>query len=374
MLVVGAGITGALVAESLTRQGHEVVVIDRETPGRGSTNASTAMLLWEIDQSLHGLTRMYGFERAARGYRASFQAVRGLLSLVALHRLDCQMRPRPSLYLAAEESTKSLRDEHDLRQRADLPGDFLDHSLLMQRFGIARAGALLSPLSAEADPVQMTEALLDISLKRGARLIQGNAVAFDGLGRSVMVGLENGLEIEARHVVLATGYVVPDILRSTIQRPASSWAIGTEPQPHNLWPDNALIWEARQNYYYARTTTDGRIIIGGEDDDALIAPDARDAATPVKAKQLQGQLEALWPRASTKIDFAWSGTFDTTLDGLPLIGAVPGQKNIFAAYGYGGNGITFSYLAAELITRQIGGGTSVLLDDFAIDREVSSLR
>ena len=51
-LIVGAGITGSLVAERLTRQGLNVVIVDRELPGRGSTAASTSMLLWEIDRSL----------------------------------------------------------------------------------------------------------------------------------------------------------------------------------------------------------------------------------------------------------------------------------------------------------------------------------
>jgi NADPH-dependent 2,4-dienoyl-CoA reductase/sulfur reductase-like enzyme len=47
-LIVGGGITGSLIAERLTRQGLDVVIIDREFPGRGSTAASTSMLLWEI--------------------------------------------------------------------------------------------------------------------------------------------------------------------------------------------------------------------------------------------------------------------------------------------------------------------------------------
>ncbi|MFL6816219.1 MAG: FAD-dependent oxidoreductase, partial [Bradyrhizobium sp.] len=45
-LIVGGGITGSLVAERLTRQGLNVVIVDRELPGRGSTVASTSMLLW----------------------------------------------------------------------------------------------------------------------------------------------------------------------------------------------------------------------------------------------------------------------------------------------------------------------------------------
>ena len=46
-----------------------------------------------------------------------------------------------------------------------------------------------------------------------------------------------------------------------------------------------------------------------------------------------------------------------------------GAPNIFAAYGYGGNGITFSYLAAALIAKRIAGGSSPLFDDFAIERD-----
>ena len=56
-------------------------------------------------------------------------------------------------------------------------------------------------------------------------------------------------------------------------------------------------------------------------------------------------------------------------DGLPLIGPVPGAKGVYAAYGYGGNGITFSFLAAHLIGDLIAGKTSPLLDDFALDRD-----
>jgi glycine/D-amino acid oxidase-like deaminating enzyme len=72
---------------------------------------------------------------------------------------------------------------------------------------------------------------------------------------------------------------------------------------------------------------------------------------------------------NTQIEFRWAGTFDTTSDGLPLIGPVPGQKGVYAAYGYGGNGITFSFLAAQLIGDHIAGLTSPLLREFAINRD-----
>jgi glycine/D-amino acid oxidase-like deaminating enzyme len=368
VLIVGAGITGALMAERLTRQGLDVVLIDREMPGRGSTAASTAMLLWEIDRSLTELTELYGPEHAARCVRASFEAVNGLQRLVARHALPCQMRPRQSLYLASGDTAKSLQDEMALRHRAGLPGVFLDHATLLGTFDIARAAAILSPAAADADPVLLATGLLNLALQRGARLFEANATAFDSSGSAVGVRLDTGFEIEARYAVLATGYVMPEIVHPKIEQVTSSWAIATAPQPQNIWKDGVLIWEDSKDYHYARTTVDGRIIFGGEDDSSLVEPAARDAAVPAKAERLAQKLAALWPRAALDIDCRWAGTFDSTKDGLPLIGAVPGARNLFAAYGYGGNGITFSYLAAELIGGLIAGQASPLLDDFAIDR------
>jgi len=368
-LIVGGGITGSLVAERLTRQGLDVVIIDRERPGRGSTAASTAMLLWEIDRPLAELTGLYGFERASRAYHASMAAVAGLKSLVIDNGIVCGMRPKDSLYLASGDTARELLDEHQLRARSGLPGEFIDHARLLDRFGIARAGAIVSPGAADADPVQLARGLLKIAVDRGARLFEAEAAEFDPAGRSVAVGLTNGRAIDARSVILATGYVRPAIVQSTIQNVSSSWAIATVPQPDRLWRDGALIWEDSKDYLYARTTTTGRIIIGGEDSDDIIEPEARDRLIPEKSRLLTQKLAALWPRAQLDIEFRWAGTFDTTSDGLPLIGPVPGAPGIYAAYGYGGNGITFSYLAAQLIGDLIAGSRSPLLDDFALDRD-----
>lgn len=368
-LVVGAGITGSLVADRLTRQGLDVVIVDRELPGHGSTAASTSMLLWEIDRPLRELSEFYGFERAARVYRASLEAVCGLQSLVSELGIACDFRDKHSLYLAAGDSNAALMEEHRLRMKAGLPGDFLDHGMLLDNFSIARAGALFSPGAADADPVRLADGMLTAAMKRGARLFEAEATTFEAGGRAVNVGLANDREIEARAVILATGYVMPDIVQSTVHQVSSSWAIATTPQPQNLWNSDALIWEDAKDYLYARTTRAGRIIIGGEDSSEIIEPDARDRLIPQKSRALARRLEALWPAATPAVEYRWAGTFDTTSDGLPLIGPVPGSRGVYAAYGYGGNGITFSYLAACLLGDLLAGKTSPLLRDFAIDRD-----
>ena len=60
--------------------------------------------------------------------------------------------------------------------------------------------------------------------------------------------------------------------------------------------------------------------------------------------------------------------FGETVDGLPLIGPVPGHRHLFAAYGYGGNGITFSFLAARMLARQMRGLHEAWDERVALDR------
>jgi glycine/D-amino acid oxidase-like deaminating enzyme len=369
VLVVGGGITGSLAAQHLAALGIEVCIIDREQPGLGSTNASTAMLQWEIDCPLSELTNYYGFDQAASIYRRSLAAVQGLTGLVQSLQLPCFYRPRSTLYIAgAEGSSSELLAEHELRQRAGLPGHFLEHRDLLSNFGIDRAAAILSPGSADADPLLLSWGLLKTAVGQGAKLIDAMATAYHSSSSAVVVETDGPFVIEARHVILATGYVMPDFVGSALHSTASSWAIATLPQKdQNLWPGGELIWEASESYLYARTTQDGRIIIGGGDDDT-IDPQARDAKSEAKEAFLVESLSRLWPAADPTIAYSWSGAFGETEDGLPLIGPVPGYPRLLAAYGYGGNGITFSFMASRILAALCGGQREAWFDAFALDR------
>ncbi len=375
ILIVGGGITGSMTAEHLTSLGHEVCLIDRQKPGLGSTAASTAMLLWEIDRSLSELTELYGFDRAANIYRRSESAVRGLIDLITTSGLPCAFRPRHSLLLAGTElGPKELLAEHELRSRAGLPGAYFDHRALLSGFEMNREAAIISPGSAEADPLLLSQALLASAVAKGAKLFDAEAIRYDNSGGAVAVTLEDGHVIEAREVILATGYVMPDFVHSALHRMTSSWAMATPRQaPGAIWRDGVLIWEASKTYTYARTTIDDRIVIGGEDDDALVEPEQRDAVMPQKAIAISAKLHALWPRADATADFIWSGAFGTTTDGLPLIGPVPLHPHIHAAYGYGGNGITFSYLASRMIAACLAGHRKPWFEDFALDRDAPKM-
>lgn len=367
VLIVGAGITGAMIAEHLSLCGHDVVIVDRERAGYGSTAASTSMLMWEIDTSLSALAELYGFERAANIYRRCLAAVSALRSMMNAQHVP--VRPRHSLYLAGEEaSPRALFAEADLRQKAGLPSDFLDGDALYREFGIRRPAALASLGSADADPLQLAHAMMRLAINRGARLVTAEATDYHRDNASVTVALAGPHMIEAQHLVLATGYAMPDFAASDLHNVASTWAIATDPQPERLWRDGILIWEAAKAYCYARTADDGRIVIGGEDNDNVTEQERRDALTPRKAEALSQKLHTLWPPADATPRYAWSGAFGTTRDGLPLIGPVPDAPHVYAAYGYGGNGIVFSFMAARVIGELVAGRTRTWFDDFALRR------
>jgi glycine/D-amino acid oxidase-like deaminating enzyme len=147
--------------------------------------------------------------------------------------------------------------------------------------------------------------------------------------------------------------------------------IGTAPLlPETLWPSCALVWEASDPYLYMRTTGDHRIIAGGADEEIVEAA-ARDSLTEKKVGELLAKVAARFrPIAPAQLAYVWSGVFGETDDALPLIGAIPGMPGCYAAFGYGGNGITFSAIAAEMIDRLLQGERDPHEDTFALDRSV----
>jgi glycine/D-amino acid oxidase-like deaminating enzyme len=76
VLVIGAGVTGALTAFHLTAAGANVVVVDTRGVGSGSSAATTGLLLYETDAELSDLCRSIGEAAAVRAWCASVWASR----------------------------------------------------------------------------------------------------------------------------------------------------------------------------------------------------------------------------------------------------------------------------------------------------------
>lgn len=369
VLIIGMGISGAMMAEALTSDGRQVICIDRRGPLKGSTSATTALVSFEIDQPLSVLSKMIGKAKAQQAWRRSRLAVSNLAGRIEDLAIDCRLSRTKSLYLAGTVLGPSeLRDEAEARRQAGIAAIYLTPQPLAETFGIDRGGAILSHGNIALDPRRLTAGLLLKALERKARFYAPvEATAIEDSADEVTVATKDGPTITARHVVLATGYELVDIVPAAAHRIISTWAIATRPQPQKLWPGAAFIWEASDPYLYIRATADGRVICGGEDED-FVDKTRRDDLIADKSARIAEKLGRLFPHLDVKPEFAWTGSFGTTSTGLPYIGAIPRHPRIHAVMGYGGNGITFSRIASEIISASIKGIADTDAELFAFNR------
>lgn len=365
--VIGGGVSGALVADALLQAGRSVAVFDRRGLALGSTAASTALLQFELDQPLSLLARRIGMQKAVRAYWRSATAVGYLRGRIADLNIACGFRERHTLYLPGNVlDADGLREEAAARARVGLRSEYIDAEALMQRAGIARPGAIWSAGSAEVDPVALVRGLWRSAARRGAAIhAPCDIVKIVPAAAQVTLTTDSGATVRAKHVVLATGYELSSLVRPKGYRIISTWALATRPQPERLWPSRCLIWEAADPYLYIRTTRDGRVVAGGEDAE-FSDPARRDRLLPAKIARIAKKLGALMPGIDPTPAMAWTGSFGDSATSLPAIGPVPGAERCFAVLGFGGNGITFSAIAAQVIQRAVLGLPDPDADLFAL--------
>lgn len=369
VVVLGAGISGAMVADALTDAGLDVVILDRRGPLLGSTPASTALLQYEIDTPLTKLAESIGRDRAERVWRRSKLALGALRERAAYLGIDADIVDRDTLYLAGDLLDRdALALEADARRRAGFEVSLLTGPAVRERYAIAGRPAILGHGNLAADPRRLAAGFLQAALGRGARLhAPVTAAQVNAAGDGVSVETEEGPVVRATSLVFATGYELPKKVPRKGHHVASTFCLATRPQPRAFPADLPFVWEASEPYLYLRSDQDGRIICGGEDEN-LADEETRDALLPMKIKAIQAKLATLMPGIDTEADYAWCGSFGASETGTPSIGPVPAMPGCYAALGYGGNGITFSMMAAQILRSQITGRGDPDADLFSFRR------
>jgi len=354
--IVGAGISGAFMAHALSKD-HSVAVLDRRAPLMGSTLASTALLQWEIDLPLTTLSQKIGAANAKRAYLRSRQAVDALKQIVAEERIVCGLKDKSSLYLAGDAyGYRALEAEAEARAAIGLDSQYLNAAALRERFGVTRTGAILSSGSASGDPARLAAGLLRRAHARGAGIwspVEVLQAVSDPDGVTLLT--DAGHAVRAKSVVFCCGYEFPKGVATPGAEIISTWAMASKPRQRcPAWLKDMLVWEASDPYLYLRMGGDGRLIVGGEDEDSATAHQDK-AKLKRKREILTGKLHRLLPDVSFEIDYGWAGAFGESATGLPSIGPVEGMDHTWAVMGFGGNGITYSVIASQIVAAEIRG-------------------
>lgn len=355
VVVVGAGISGALMTRALHRAGHHVVVVDRRHAAQGSTSASTALLQFELDVPLFRLAEMIGWTAASRIWLRSARAVREIGAIVRADDLRCEHAARRSLYLAGDAyGHRALAEEARARQRAGLPTRFLNADALSTRFGIARTGALLSRGAAVTHPVRLTAGVLRRLQRDDVCVYHGVDVAsVERVRDGALLVTRDGRALIAKAVIFCTGYELPVAIPDAEHFLLSTWAIAARPTtPVPTWLRSTVVWEASDPYLYLRRLPDGSLVAGGRDEAASDAH-TRVATLARKARAIVDDVESLLPAMRLRVTHRWGGTFGASPTSLPLIDRLPDHDCAWVVAGFGGNGLTFSAIAANVVCRAL---------------------
>jgi glycine/D-amino acid oxidase-like deaminating enzyme len=374
IVIVGGGFTGALVAQAFANADIDVALLEAERVGNGSTAASSALLLQEPDLGLAELEQHYGRSISRRLWRLSAQAADDLVTLLKTLRIPCDLRKRDTVYYATEtQAAKRLHREFVLRSKAGFEGRWLTPGELRQLTGIPGRAAIHTRGGAQFDPYRACLGMMQAASASGAHIYEGSRVVRIERGRDrVRVRTRYGM-LEARRVVIATGYATsyfrPLAGRFRMYR---TYVLATEPlnvsQRVDLGLSDVMVWDTERPYHYARWTPDHRLLLGGADRRARPGQ-RRVVQFRMATQELRDYFEQRLPTLATiDTQLAWEGLFAMTPDSLPYIGAHRRYPGHWFALGYGGNGMTFGFLAARLLLEQWQGVKSPDHALFQFDR------
>lgn len=371
-LVMGGGITGALTAWYLAQAGISVAVVDRRHIGMGSTCASTALLQYEIDVPMYKLAKLVGEKNAARSYHLCIEAIDKLERICEKLSLPTGFERKPSIYCASRKADlEDLDLEFAIRQKHGIRVERWDKTDIARAFPHFQSpGALYSPHDgAQVDAYSLTHALLQDAIKHGAQVFDKTEVVdIQHEKTQVQLQTNQGYSIQAKQLVIASGYESQDYLEQKVTRLHSTYVLVSEPFEGEIWHRDALIWETARPYLYLRTTPDRRVLVGGRDE-PFYSPGKRDRLLNSKTQLLAKDFDKRFPNmAPILVDFNWAGTFAETADGLPLIGTVKARPHTIFALGFGGNGIVFSQIAGEIIRDMALGKKNADAHIFSFDR------
>jgi len=370
VVIIGGGISGALAAYYLTKFGIGCVLVDGRTIGMGSTCASTSLIQYELDEPLHKLTEKIGRARAFRAYQLSGESIDHLREIVKeVGHINCE--DTPSVYFSTHRSEdKFIQRECKARREAGFDVELLSASSLFEEFGMDARTAILSQKGMQLNAYRLTHDLLQFSIKNGLRvydrtLIKKTEYRKDG----VVLKTDEGFHIRADKMVNCTGYEVLQFISKDIVDFYCTYAVASENQQENEMSlkKNAMFWATDNPYLYIRQTRDNRIIAGGRDE--RFSNRAFRRLYDSKSKQLTKDFRSLFPGTCFKAEFAWGGTFGKTRDSLPYIGTYDKTPHVYYGLGFGGNGISFSVIAAQIICDLLLGNQNPDAGLFSFERK-----
>ncbi len=348
VVIVGGGISGVTTAQLLQRNGMKCLLAEAQTLGFGTTSGTTAHLNTLIDLSYSELEKKFGEENAKLVLKATREAILFVEKNVTEYGIDCDFKRKYGyLFSQTDKQTEELNEIYEASLRAGCEVVYADEIPIPVPF----EKALKYNDQGQIHPIKYVFALARQFEKSGGHILQQCRVLNVSSTDADLLEIETTQGTLKAHNVIYATHIPPGVnLLHFKCAPYRTYAMACVLE-NDQYPESVL-YDMYDPYHYYRThEINGQkfLIAGGNDHKTGEEPNT---------EQCFSVLEAYLRKyfSIKEIAFKWSSQFFEPVDGLPYIGHLPGNpSNVYVATGYGGNGITFSQVAAQLLADMIMG-------------------
>jgi glycine/D-amino acid oxidase-like deaminating enzyme/nitrite reductase/ring-hydroxylating ferredoxin subunit len=355
--VIGAGITGITCAYFLAKSGKSVALIESDEIGNGATSDTTAHITWVLDDRYHRLGATFGQEYTKLIAESHRMAIDTIEKIVHEEQIDCNFE-HVTGYLFASTSKKNqkLNDIYWDQELYTLRGMGFNeiHSRSMAPLESFETGpAIEFPKQAQFHPIRYIEGLCRSFQNLGGQLFTNSRV-LEVRGESpVIVETDTKGIITAQSVIVATNSPINNVVTMHTKQAAYQTYVVAMRVPRYSH-SYALYWDDQNPYHYVRFVSAADydlIIVGGEDHKTGQENDSK-----IRFERLEKWGRERFPQAG-KVEYQWCGQILEPMDGIAFIGRNPGNKNIYIATGFSGNGMTYGTISGMLLTDLIETNT-----------------
>ncbi|WP_343537785.1 FAD-dependent oxidoreductase [Sphingobacterium thalpophilum] len=351
-IIVGAGITGVTLALELQNKGIHCLLIEKETPGFGTTGGTTAHINNFFDASYDEIINNFGQQGAQLLADSAQNTLTYIHDNVRTYAIDCDFAECDFFLFSAEKQQNEQLDKI-LKAHRNLGVKTVETSNIP--FNLPFEKAIRIEGQAQFHPLKYLNGMLHAYIKAGgALLVQQRVKDFKNSNGLITLKAEDGRTFTAKDLIWAT-HIPPGKNRfSILLAPYRSYALALKlrNQPQQLG-QAADLYDPYHYCRYHRSGEDYYLIAGGFDHKT-----GDDQDTEKHFDELQQYVSTHFPDG--EFVAKWSSQYYVSADGLPYIGRMPHESNIYISTGYGGNGMTFGSMAALIIPDLIAGKETAL--------------
>jgi glycine/D-amino acid oxidase-like deaminating enzyme len=357
IVVIGGGLTGCATAYAFAAAGVDVVLIEADRVGQGTSALSSGWMSGDPGVTFADLERAVGARPARHGFQAWRRAALDFATLLRRLDIKCALHPAGTATVAmSPEQAVRLKKDHKTRRDAGLDAPLLNAAAIRAGFGLDAGHAIRDTSTSLIDPYRASLGLADAAVKRGARVFERTTARRVAFGRKTADVFTSGGSIRAERIVVATG--VPTLLFKSLQRHfwfRSSYLTLTERVPakvrQTLGARASVLRDSAEPTHIIRWVDDERMLVAGADAETPL-PRLRDRVAVQRTGQLMYELSTIYPDISgIQPAYGWEAPYARSGDGLPYFGPHRNFPHHLFAFGDASRGVTGAYLASRILLR-----------------------